>query len=137
MNEAIKDRVLADPYAAFLGIEVKKVEEGRAMVTVKIKEHLLNFHGSANGGLIFSLADVAFGIASNSYGQTAVGINVNMNYMKAGKLGDTLTATAEEVSKNPKLGLYRMIVLNQDGDLIATADGMVYRKKEQFIKKLN
>lgn len=126
------DRVLADPFAKYLGIEVEKVEEGKAIVSILIKDHLLNFHGSANGGLIFSLADVAFAIASNSYGQTAVGINVNINYMKAGLLGDTLTATAQEVSKNPKLGLYRMIVHNQDDELIASADGIVYRKKEQF-----
>jgi acyl-CoA thioesterase len=132
MNDVILDKVTADPYAKFLGIEVEKVEVGKAIVSLTVTENMLNFHGSANGGVIFSLADVAFAIASNSYGQTAVGINVNMNFMNAGKLGDTLTATAEEETKNPKLGLYRLTVRNQNNDLIAIADGMVYRKKEQF-----
>ncbi|MFD1020695.1 hotdog fold thioesterase [Thalassobacillus hwangdonensis] len=132
MKEAVLDRVNADPYAKFLGISVDHVGEGEAKASMTITENHMNFHGAANGGAIFSLADVVFAIASNSYGQTAVGINVNMNYMRAGMLGDTVTATATEESKNPKLGLYRMIVKNQHGELLATADGMVYRKKEQF-----
>ncbi|WP_442593755.1 PaaI family thioesterase [Neobacillus sp. D3-1R] len=133
MKEVLIDKLLADPFAKYLGIQVKKVEEGKAIVSVLVKEDFLNFHGAANGGLIFSLVDVAFAIASNSYGQTAVGVNVNINYMKAGIPGDILTTTAEEVSKNHKLGFYRMLVHNQIGDLIATADGMVYRKKEMFV----
>lgn len=132
MKEVILDKFAQDTYAKFLGIQIDKVEEGRAIVSVEVNEHMLNFHGFVNGGLIFSIADVAFAIASNSYGQTAVGINVNINYMKAGLLGDTLTATAEEVSRNPKLGLYRLTVRNQHEEILAIADGMVYRKKEQF-----
>ncbi|MBM6618015.1 hydroxyphenylacetyl-CoA thioesterase PaaI [Bacillus suaedaesalsae] len=132
LKQNILDRVQADPYAKFLGIEVVDLNEGFAEVTMTVQDSMLNFHGAANGGVIFSLADVAFAIASNSYGQTAVGINVNVNYMTAGKLGDKLTATATEITKNPKLGLYRMVVMNQDGDLLASLEGMVYRKKEQF-----
>lgn len=132
MNDVILEKVTTDPYAKYLGVEIEKIETGKAVVSLTVTEHMLNFHGSANGGIIFSLADVAFAIASNSYGQTAVGINVNMNFMNAGRLGDTLRATAEEETKNPKLGLYRLTVRNQDDELIAIADGMVYRKKEQF-----
>jgi acyl-CoA thioesterase len=132
LNKAIMEKLSTDPFAKLLGIQIKNIEEGRAVVSLIIKENMLNFHGAANGGVIFSLADVAFAIASNSYGQTAVGIHVNINYMKAGSFKDTLTATAEEVSRNPKLGLYRMTIRNQDRELLATADGMVYRKKEQF-----
>ncbi|WP_249745450.1 hotdog fold thioesterase [Mesobacillus boroniphilus] len=132
MKETIMERVTADPYAKFLGIQIERVEEGEAAVSIPVKEHLLNFHGAANGGLIFSLADVAFAIASNSYGQTSVGINVSINYMKAAMLGDFLTATAQEVSRNSKLALYRLTVRNQNNEIIAVADGMVYRKKEQF-----
>ncbi|WP_028784804.1 hydroxyphenylacetyl-CoA thioesterase PaaI [Thalassobacillus devorans] len=132
MKEAILERVSKDPYATFLGIEIDHVGEGEATVSMTITENMMNFHGAANGGVLFSLADVAFAIASNSYGQTAVGINVNMNYIRAGILGDRIIATAKEESKNPKLGLYRMIVKNEAGELLAAADGMVYRKKEVF-----
>ncbi|KGX88719.1 PaaI family thioesterase [Pontibacillus marinus] len=132
MNETILETVHADPYAKELGITIEKVDEGFAIASMTINEEHLNFHGAANGGVMFSLADFVFAIASNSHGQIAVGINVNINYMKAGKQGDVLTATAKEVSKNPKLGHYRMTINNQNGELLATADGTVYRKKEYF-----
>ncbi|MFD1737297.1 hydroxyphenylacetyl-CoA thioesterase PaaI [Bacillus salitolerans] len=132
MKETVLEHISSDPFAKMLGVQIHEVALGRAKVSMNIKESMLNFHGAANGGVIFSLADIAFAIASNSYGQTAVGINVSINYMKAGLGGDTITALAEEVSINPKLGLYRMTITNQEGELLATADGMVYRKKEFF-----
>jgi acyl-CoA thioesterase len=132
LNQKILEKVSADPYSKLLGIEIVETKEGHAVVKMRVQENMLNFHGAANGGVIFSLADVAFAIASNSYGQTAVGISVNINYMKAGIGGDVLLATATEVTKNPKLGLYRMTVTNQEGELLAAAEGIVYRKREHF-----
>ena len=133
MNDALLDKLKSDPYAELLGIEVEEVKEGYAKVSMEIKENMLNFHGTANGGAVFSLADVAFAVASNSHGQTAVGVNMNINYMAAGFTGDKLTAVAKEDSKNPKLGLYRIEVTNDKNEFIALAEGMVYRKKQNVI----
>ncbi|WP_232509554.1 PaaI family thioesterase [Parageobacillus thermoglucosidasius] len=58
-----------DPFANYLGIITADGGEGYAKVSMGAKEHLLNFHGSTNGGAIFSLADVAFACASNSHNQ--------------------------------------------------------------------
>ncbi|HEX7065486.1 MAG TPA: hotdog fold thioesterase [Bacillales bacterium] len=119
-----------DPYAEFLGMELKKVEAGYACVTMKIEKHMLNFNGSANGGAIFSLADYAFAVASNSHGQAAMGITMTMHYLEAGRSGQHLTAVAVEEKEPGRLGLYRIEVKNEDEDLIALAEGMVYRKKK-------
>lgn len=124
------DRVTKDPFANFLGITVDEVKEGYSKVSMNITDNMLNIHNTVNGGVIFSLADVAFAIASNTYDQTAVGINVNMNFIAAGFSDDKLIAVAKEVSKNPKLGFYHMEVRNEQDQLIATAEGMVYRKKK-------
>lgn len=124
------ERVTKDPFANLLGITVDEVKEGYSKVSMNITDNMLNIHNTVNGGVIFSLADVAFAIASNTYDQTAVGINVNMNFIAAGFSDDKLIAIAKEVSKNPKLGFYHMEVRNERDQLIATADGMVYRKKK-------
>lgn len=129
MDIKIMERVTNDPYAKFLGITVDDVAEGYAKVSMDVTSNMLNIHNTANGGVIFSLADAAFAIASNTYDQTAVGINVNMSFIAAGFSNDRLVATAKEVSKNPKLGFYHMEVKNDKDQLIATAEGMVYRKK--------
>ena len=57
------------------------------------------FHGNTHGGVVFSLGDMAFGAASNSHGQTAVALNVGINFLKASKSGDRLIAEATEQSK--------------------------------------
>lgn len=123
-------RMYEDPYAKFLGIQLEKAEAGYACASMKIAEHMLNFHGTANGGAIFSLADFVFAVASNSHGQAAVGITMTMHYMAPGFTGEMLTAVAKEEKKPTRLGLYRIEVTNEEGELISLAEGMVYRKKE-------
>ncbi len=130
--EEVMEKLKSDPFAAFLEMETEEIREGYARISMGVKREMLNFHGTANGGVIFSLADAAFAVASNSYGQTSVGINMNISFMAAGFEGDRLTAVAEEETKNPRLGLYRIKVFNQKEELIAAADGIVYRKKEKF-----
>ena len=45
----------------------------------------------------------------------------------------TLTAEAREVSRNPKLASYTITITDDSGDLIATFQGMVYRKKNKLL----
>ncbi|RDE31488.1 hotdog fold thioesterase [Parageobacillus thermoglucosidasius] len=122
-----------DPFANYLGITIEDVEEGYAKVSMEIKGNLLNFHGSANGGAIFSLADVAFACASNSHHQAAVGIAMIIYYMQASGMGDRLVAIAREETKPHRLGVYRIEVLNDKGELVALAEGMAYRKRDKLV----
>ncbi len=94
-----------------------------------IRDHHLNSAGTLHGGAIFSLADAVFSAASNSHGTLAVAVNVSISYFKAIKSG-TVTATAEEVSFNPKLATYLVHVRDEAGSLVALFQGTVYRKKE-------
>lgn len=117
-------------YAKHLGIKLTSLEEGKAETKVTVTKEHLNFNGICNGGLIFSLADYAFAAASNSHGQVAVGINVHMTYLEPGQIGNILTCTAKEIKKTARLAIYEMTVRNEENELIARMEGMVYRKKE-------
>jgi acyl-CoA thioesterase len=77
--------------------------------------------------VIFALADCAFGLASNSHGQLAVGIDAHITYQAAAALGDRLRATATEVSRSRRLAVYRIDVTNADGTPISCFTGTVYR----------
>ena len=118
-----------DRFAEHAGIELVDVEEGYALARMEIKEHHLNGVDLVHGGAIFSLADLAFAVASNSHGTVAVAINVSISFLKAAREG-VLTAEAREVSRNPKLGSYNVTVTDEDGETIALFQGMVYRKKK-------
>ena len=72
-----------DQFAKYVGIELMEASAGKAKVRLKIKEHHLNGVNLVHGGAIFSLADFAFAVASNSHGTMALGINANISYVKA------------------------------------------------------
>jgi acyl-CoA thioesterase len=118
---AARDRLMA-----LLGIECVDGGPGRAAVTLAVREDHLNFNGTCHGGVTFALADSAFGLASNSHGVVAAAIDAHVTYQVAVRAGDTLTASAAEVSRSRKLGVYRIDVTRQDGAIVATFTGTVY-----------
>jgi acyl-CoA thioesterase len=121
-----------DRFARHSGIELLEMSEGGAKAVMKIEKHHLNAVESVHGGAIFTLADFVFAVASNSHGTVAVAINVSISYLKAASRG-LLFAEAKEVAKNPKLASYTVNVTDEQGDLIAVFQGMVYRKKDSII----
>jgi acyl-CoA thioesterase len=95
---------------------------------------MLNFHGSTHGGVVFALGDMAFAAASNSHGQTAVALNVAINFLKATTAGDRLVAEAVEQSATGPVALYDITIRNdRTGALVAKSQDLVYRKKEWFM----
>jgi len=118
---AARDRLMA-----LLGIEHVDGGSGRAAVSLAIREDHLNFNGTCHGGVTFALADSAFGLASNSHGAIAAAIDAHITYQVAVRAGDMLTATAVEVSRSRKLGVYRIDVTRQDGAIVSTFTGTVY-----------
>ena len=128
--DIVGQKLQKDPYANFLGIKLKEVGEGYAKVHLKMEKKFCNFLGYIHGGLIFSLADQAFAAASNSRGKTSVALQMNINYVKAPSVEDTLVAEAKEEHLSSKIGLYRIKVKNSQHQLIAEAQGIVYRKEK-------
>jgi LAO/AO transport system kinase len=125
---ALLERLIArDAFARHLGLELLEAGEGTATVAMRVRPEHINFWDSCHGGAIFSLADTALGLACNSYGSVAALIDSHMTFSVAVKAGERLTARAEEISRTRKLGVYRMEVRREDGVLVATLTGTVYR----------
>jgi acyl-CoA thioesterase len=122
-----------DRFARLVGIELLEVKEGYARAKLIINEHHLNGVNIVQGGVTFTIADLAFAAASNSYGTVAVGINVSITYLKSAGQGSTLYAEAKEVGLNSKLATYLVNVTDENDDLVAIFQGTVYRKKEQLL----
>ena len=123
-----------DLFAGHAGIELVEVEPGRAKARMKIQPFHFNGARTVHGGAIFTLADFAFAVASNSHGTLAMGINTSVNFVKAALKG-TLYAEATEQSKGPKLASYSVMVTDDCGDVVAIFQGMVYRKKESILQR--
>ena len=94
-----------------LGMQIIDIGPGRATLQMTIQPHMVNGHGIAHGGFIFTLADSAFAFACNSHNDRTVAAQGSISFIRPGKLGDVLTASASEISRSGRssmLALTRM-----------------------------
>jgi acyl-CoA thioesterase len=112
--------------AKLLGFEVLETGEGRATVRTTVKGEHLNMHGGAHGGFLFSLADEAFALASNSHGVNAVALDVNMTFFQVVHEGDGLEAVCTEENLGRRVATYRVEVRRGE-EAVALFTGTVYR----------
>ena len=131
-----KELFQTDQYAKLSGIEVVSVTAGQAVARMPVQPCHLNALGVVQGGAMFTLADLAFGAACNSRGAVTLAINASITFMKAVQTG-TLTATARELSCNPKLGTYTVDITDEQGNLVAVFQGLAYRKKQTHAATLD
>ncbi|MDF9407706.1 MAG: Acyl-coenzyme A thioesterase PaaI [Pelotomaculum sp. PtaB.Bin013] len=125
--EKIKKKISTDPFARMLGVRFDELGEGYVKLSMQVRDDMLNFNGSMHGGVIFSLADIAFSAASNSHGTVAVALHADITYLKAVPPGSTLVATGVEKNKTRRTGLYSITIDDADGNHIAVFQGVVYR----------
>lgn len=116
-----------DRFAKLLGFEIDEMQEGSATISTTIKDEHLNGADVVHGGFLFSLADFAFAIASNSKNNLSLGINANINFQKA-KSNGKLFAKAKELSDGKKIATYEVRIYDEEDNTIATFIGTVYRK---------
>ena len=130
MKDKLIELLENDRFAAFVGIELVKVQPGYAVAKMNISEKHLNGVDIIQGGVIFTLADFAFAAASNASGQITVGINASIAYFQASK-GRTLVAEAKEVAASKTIANYNVDVLNENKDHIARVSITGFRKREK------
>lgn len=129
--QQIADRVHEAMYAndratKALGIQVLEVGPGRAVLTMTVREDMLNGHDICHGGLIATLADTAFAYGCNAYNEVTVASGFAIDLIAPGRLGDVLTARCAEVAKAGRTGVYDTEVTNQRGERVAVFRGRSY-----------
>ena len=106
-----------------LGMRVLEVRPGYARLAMQVREDMVNGHQLCHGGLIFTLADSAFAFACNTYDLVTVASAATVEFLLAARLGDELTAIAEERSRSKRTGIYDVTVNNQRGECVALFRG--------------
>ncbi|MEN3185808.1 MAG: PaaI family thioesterase [Atribacterota bacterium] len=125
--EMLKERFSQEPYARLFGFELEELAEGYARIKMELKPDLHNIFQLTHGGAIFSLIDEAFEMACNSHLEDAVAMSITVHYIRPAQ-GRFLTAFCREVALTRKTGIYDIEVHNEDGELIALARAISYRK---------
>ena len=117
----------SDAYVNELGAKLVGWDGGRAAFRLAPERDHLNFVGSVHGGALFSLADAALGVASNSWGRLCVALTVEVQFLSA-PVGDVLVAAAVERSRTRRTASYAIDVISEDdGTLRASFQAMVFR----------
>ncbi len=135
LAEACAAAMWADDTASQgLGMALQAVGPGTARMAMTVRDTMVNGHGLCHGGFIFTLADSAFAFACNSRNAKCVAAGGTINFLRPARLGDTLTATAEERHLAGRSGLYDIRVTNQTGEVIAELRGQSRAIGEVFFR---
>ena len=118
-----------DRASKWLGMTIVEVGPGRAVLSMPVRDCMVNGHDLCHGGLIATLADSAFAFACNSHNELTVASGFAIDILAPGKLGDVLTARCHEVSKAGRTGVYDCEVTNQRGERVAVFRGRSYTMK--------
>ena len=124
-----------DAFSQWLGIEVLEITSGFCKLQMKVRDEMTNGFNIAHGGIAYSLADSCLAFAANSHGIQAVSIETSISHTEKVISGDMLTATAKEINKNKKTGLYYITIINQNNIEIAHFKGTVYRTGKEWLPK--
>lgn len=123
-----------DAIGRLFGIKTEILEQGKSRTTMQVDERMVNGQNITHGAAIFALVDIALAAAANSHNRVSLALNVSINYLKPSFLGEIITANATEDKLNKTTGSYRIVVENQKGEVLAIAQGLVYRKDILFIE---
>jgi acyl-CoA thioesterase len=118
-----------------LGMKLGIVGPGQAVLSMIVREDMLNGHDICHGGFIFALADSAFAFACNSYNLTTVASGCAIDFVAPARQGDVLTAIAHERSVSGRTGVYDIEVTNQRGERVAFFRGKSYRIKGHIVEQ--
>lgn len=117
-----------DRFAANSGCRLIDIHEGHATAELTVTPEHLNAGGVCQGGVYFTLADIALAAVMNSHQGLTFGIENNIMFLHSAKAGDTLTAEATEVYNHHKIPYVEVRITNQHGDLCCVVTGLAYRK---------
>jgi len=136
-ERVVHDMIEKDAFSRWLGIEVLEMAPRRATTRMTIRAEMVNGFGVSHGGIVYSLADSALAFASNTNGNVTVAIENSIGYPQPVRVGDVITAVAEEESFGNRIGYYRVTCRNQLDEVVATFRGTVYKTSQVHARAEN
>ena len=115
------------PFVEHLGVVTEALGEGSARLAIALPAHFTNSLGTAHGGVILSLLDVALCTAARTLHPESLGvvtIDMSTSFIGGGK-GDRLVAEARVLRDTRSITFVEGEAKNEDGTLVARAMGTV------------
>ncbi|MFC1919591.1 PaaI family thioesterase [Chloroflexota bacterium] len=121
--DQLRDKFDNSPYAVYMGMKIEELSRGYARVNMKMREEFLNWDGMVHGGVISSLIDQAFGNSLNTLENVYIAVQLNVNFISAPSVDDTIYAESKVVRAGRSVGITEMTASDSKGKVIAKATG--------------
>ena len=122
--EEMREKFDNSPCALYLGMKLTELSPGYAKVELKLKRDFLNWDNNIHGGIIATLLDQAFGCASNTLENIHVAVQMNIHFLAAAPMGETIYAESRVLHAGKRVGTSEMTVTDSKGKTIARASGI-------------
>ena len=122
-QRSIRPMMQRDRASAALGMVVERDEPGHAVVSMAVRDDMLNGFDVTHGGIVFALADTAFAIACNEGHHVTLAAGADITFLKPTTSGQILTATAVLRAKSGRSGLYDVQVIDESDKPVAEFRG--------------
>ena len=127
MTPELRDKLLHfcndnEPFLTHNYMRMTDADDGTATIVLPMQENSLNRWGGAHGGILFSLCDVATGMAIMSVRQEkVVTVNASIDYLAAAAAGSTLAAVGKVDRMGGKMVFCSGEVTDETGKVIVQA----------------
>ena len=111
------------PCAVYMGMSLVELSKGYAKVKLDLKREHLNWENMIHGGIVATVLDQAFGCACNTLENIHVAVQMNVHFMKAPAVGETIYAESRVIHAGKRMGTSEMKVCDSKGNEIARATG--------------
>ena len=130
MIDLIEEYIKSNHFGAFIGMDFELLNPGKTLYTIEIKNQHLATPNMAHGGLISALLDASMGVGALSMvaenNQVVSTVEMKVNFLRAVRLGDKLSATSIVVRKGKNTIVMQSEARNQDDKLVAVSSGTFF-----------
>ena len=121
-----------DRFAADTGCEIYDVRIGYARCGIELEPRHNNARNTPMGGVIFTLADFAYAVASNFDRDVFISSAADVHFLSVAK-GKRLIAEAKEIRAGRRTCLYAVTVTDELGTQVAyiTISGILVQERKK------
>lgn len=109
-------------FGKHIGIRTMEQEYGRCKVRLDVKEHHMNPIGSVHGGVVFTMADAASGIAASTTGGLCTTVSSHIEFLNAAMNVEYLVAEAKAKKIGKKIRTFTVDITDEKNHLISSAE---------------
>lgn len=122
MREEIMDGIRRhiQPVHGMEYARILEISPGHAKISVEVRPESINLYGNAHGGFLFTLCDMAAGMATYAYEISNVTQTSSIQFLKAVS-GGTIYVEANALHKGSKTVVNQVSITDEEGKLLVSA----------------